>query len=161
MRKLMKDSQPYIVSTAAIAAAVVMLIVLVFASYRLVQPRAEPFTYTQDTYLAERPIYAPGETLVYTASLTIERAGAIALERGWRTRPGETRARLCNGENVPVIVDMPPPFSPGAVGTEVEGVIKVVVPDLPPGDYWLISSISKRDGGESLTRVAVTVTKPC
>lgn len=128
---------------------------------RLAQPPAPPLTYTRDTYQPERVVYAPGETLVYTASLTVDRAGALELTRGWRTRPAEGRARLCNGENAPVIHDGPPPFSPGAVGTEVEGRIRVVVPDLPPGDYWLISSVIKKDGGESLTRVPVRIERPC
>jgi DNA-directed RNA polymerase subunit K/omega len=82
---------------------------------------AAPLKYTRDIYCAERAqqlesgcgpaVYAPGETLVYTASLEIQRAGALELVRGWRTNPSEARPRLCNGENAPVIHDVPPPFS--------------------------------------------------
>jgi hypothetical protein len=133
-------------------------------------PRA-PLKYTRDIYCAERSqqlengcgpaVYTPGDTLIYTASLTIERAGDIDLERGWRTNPAEGRPRLCNGTLAPVINEDPPPFSQGAVGNEVEGRIEVEVPDLPPGHYWLISSVINADGGEALTKVPVLILKKC
>ena len=146
---------------AVMAAFLGIMFVLIVMLVRLAQPPAQPLQYTQDVYLAERPVYAPGETLIYTASLTVKRAGALDLVRGWRTRPANGRARLCNGDNAPIIHDTPPPFSIDAVGNEVEGAIKVVVPDLPPGDYWLVSSVAKRDGGESLTKVPVTIRQAC
>jgi hypothetical protein len=146
---------------AVMAAFLGIMFVLVVLLVRIARPAAQPLEYTQTEYDPERPIYAPGETLVYTASLTIKRAGAIDLVRGWRIRPSDGRARLCNGDNAPVILDTPAPFSPGAVGNEVEGRVSVVVPDLPPGDYWLVSSVVKKDGGESLTRVGLSVVRPC
>jgi hypothetical protein len=153
----MKKAHFIILSAIGISILFVFGVMLV----RLAQPPAPPLEYTQDIYQSERTIYAPGETLTYTASLTIKRAGVVDLVRGWRTRPAEGRARLCNGENAPIIAETPPPFSPGSVGTEVEGRINVVIPQLPPGDYWLVSSVLKRDGGESLTRVPVTIHQAC
>ncbi len=131
----------------------------------VLRPPTPPFTYTQAEYQAERPVYAPGETLSYTASLTIDRAGAIEIIRGFRARPSSGRARLCNGQNATTFGknpgDEPPPFPPEAIGTEVEGRVNISIPELPPGDYWLISSASKKDGGESLTKVAFSITQKC
>ena len=144
-----------------VAVAVVMVVVLAVILVRLAQPPAPPLSYTQGEYTAERPIYAPGDTLVYTASLTIERAGAVQVVRGWRARQSAARVRLCDGTNAPVVQDTPPPFPPDAVGTEVEGRIEVPVPELPPGDYWLVSTVKKDDGGEAISKVGVIVERPC
>ena len=149
-----------IVATAAVGVAL-------FAVYAIVirGPQA-PLKYTQKEYQAERAVYAPGETLVYTATLTVKRVGALTLTRGYRiSAPGTKadfgRARLCNGTNAPVISEMVPPFPEGSLGVNVEGKVSVPVYDMPPGSYWLVSSVGKADSGESLTQVALTITKPC
>jgi hypothetical protein len=143
------------------AIIVTILVALGAFVYRLTRGPGAPLTYTQAVYTPEQPVYAPGETMTYTATLEIERAGGIGLIRGWRTLPDAGRARLCNGENAPVIEETPPPFPASAVGQNVEGRISVTVPDLPPGDYALVSTVFKFDGGESMTEVHFRIIKPC
>lgn len=147
-----------------ISIAVATFIVVIVVALILVQREGAgpPLSYTEPEYAAERMVYAPGETLVYTASLTIARAGDIEeVERGFRTRPAAGRARLCDGAYAPLIETDPPPFPAEAVGTEVESRIEVPIPNLPPGDYWVISSAKKGDGGEALTEVAFSVLVSC
>jgi hypothetical protein len=110
-------------------------------------------------------VYNHGETLVYTALLTVKQSGGLRVERGFRT-VGYARAQLCNGQTAPNIVpepkDQPAPFPPAAVGNDVEGQIRVEIPDLPPGIYWLTSSVYKiATGGEAVTTVRFRVTRPC
>jgi hypothetical protein len=142
-----------------LALAAVMVAVTLFSLGAATSRPSPPLVYTKDTYDAERLVYVPGETLVYTASLTIAESGDVDVERGWRTRPGEARSLLCDGTPAPVLEDDPPPFSPGAVDNEVEGRITVRVPDLQPGDHWLISSV--KGLGEAVTRVPVRIERPC
>lgn len=144
-----------------VTVAMVMIAVLVIVIARIANPAAPPLRYTQDVYQPERAVYAPGETMVYTATLTVERAGAIHIVRGWRTLPGHARARLCDGSNAPVLQDTPPPFPPEAVDSEVEGRIVVTVPNLPPGRYVLVTSATKDDGGETVTQAPMEVRAPC
>jgi hypothetical protein len=161
MSQVAKRVAPYLPDVLIGTVAIVAIGLLVYVLIRLTGGPAQPLQYTQSVYAAERPIYAPGDTMSYTATLTIERSGGVRLIRGWRTMPGAARARLCNGENAPVIEDVPPPFPASAVGHNVEGRVSVVVPDLPPGDYRLVSTVYKFDGGESLTEVPVRIIKLC
>jgi hypothetical protein len=143
----------------------VMLVIVVMAIVRLTRPPVAPLSYTEDAYQAERFVYAPGETLVYTAALKVARAGRFDILRGFRTYPAAQRARLCDGSFAKNIVappeDQSPPFPPDAVGNNVEGRIDVPVPELRPGEYWLTSSAQKADGGEALTTVRFRVDRPC
>lgn len=143
--------------------AVIVAVLVVFGVFifQLSRGPAQPFEYTRDEYQAEHFIYAPGETLVYTPTLTVKRSGVFDTRRGWRTRPAAQRARDCAGNPIPPIVDNPPPFPPDAIDTDVETRVAVPVPNLPPGDYWLVSSVTKPDGGESITKVAFRVLTPC
>lgn len=139
--------------------------------FRLARPPQPPFTYTQREYQSERTngdaigVYAPGETLIYTASLRVDRDGYPEIIRGFRTYPREQRAILCNGKNArnihPPPEEQPAPFSFGAIGNDIEGQIQIPIPNLPPGEYLVNSSVSKKDGGETVTRVRFVITRPC
>lgn len=156
-------AQGILYSAVIIAAFVVLGAFL----WRLSRPPTPPLVYTDYTYAAERAVYAPGDTLVYTATLAVAREGRFDVRRGWRNRlPGpapkpEPLARLCDGTEAPTIDVARPAYTRDAVGATTEGQIAWPVPLLPPGDYWLISSAIKLDGGEAITRVPVTITRPC
>jgi hypothetical protein len=154
----------YTVATVAVGA--LLLVVGIAIARATTPPPAPPLAYTQNEYQPERSIYAPGETLVYTASLTVKQDGWPNVVRGFRVNPGETRARLCDGtfaKNIVVEPEyQPAPFPPAAVGNEVEGRIEVPIPDLRPGDYWLTSSVFKASGGgEAVTTVRFSVARAC
>lgn len=157
----MKRLAPHVEYLPFALVAVAMAAILVIVLIRLARPPAPPLAYTQFEYPPERSVYAPGETLVYTPSLRVLRPGALTIRRGWRIRPSGQIATLCDGTTPPIVVSEPPPFPPGAVGMGINRRVSVEVPVLPPGDYWLVSSALKADGGEALTQVAITITRAC
>jgi hypothetical protein len=73
----------------------------------------------------------------------------------------EPLGRLCDGSPALTIDDKRPAYTQGAVGSNTEGQIEVPVPELQPTDYWITNSAVNGTGGESVTRVPFTVTRPC
>ncbi len=128
---------------------------------RLAQPPEPPLHYTQAEYKPERTIYAPGEPLVYSPTLIVARAGRIDVLRSFWSRTKDANATLCSGQSAPVI-QISRNFPPSTVGNVRGGSrVQLLVPLLPPGDYWLISSASGPNGGQSVYSVPFKVTQAC
>jgi hypothetical protein len=120
-----------------------------------------PLHYTQVEYTPERSIYAPGETMVYTPALEVKRAGRVDVLRSFWSRSADESATLCNGESAPTIT-VTRNLPTGTVGNVRGGrAVRVEIPDLPPGDYLLLSSASGPVGGQSVYEVRFSVRQAC
>lgn len=164
----MKRATDVFIFTLLAIVATMAVGVLIYAYTVTRTPPDPPLKYTKKEYTPERgflAVYNPGETLVYTAALTVKQDGALEVVRGFRDEK-YGRSLLCDGTIAKNIVlkpeDQPAPFPPEAVGNDVEGQIRIVVPDLRPGLHWATSSVYKvATGGEAVTTVRFRVTRPC
>lgn len=138
-----------------------LILVALLAVYALTMRPPPSLTYTATVYFPVRTVYAPGETLAYTATLDVAQPGSIDIRRGFRTQPSHAWARLCDGAPSRTIAITPPPFPDNAVGIGITQSVTVTVPLLPPGSYELTSSASNGRGGESTYRVPFQVMQPC
>lgn len=155
-----------------------------------------PFTYTAWKYTPERAVYAPGDTLVYTASLRVDVEGDIdEIERGLREKVRSTNATgwrkpiaaycyehncpmwliraakmwtaplatLCDGTTLRKPVDEydPPAFPYEVVGNDVEGQIRIIIPNVRPGVYWITSAAKRSDTRQAVTEIEFEVNQPC
>jgi hypothetical protein len=171
---------------ALVGVCVAVLAFAVFVS--LARPRSS-VDYTAYTYTTDRLVYAPGEQVTFFASLEVQQEGRFDVRRGWRQRlpeppptiwfqvkdwllpdwlvgdqqmpTPEPLARLCDGTPPRTIDDPRPAYTYSAEGSDTEGLIAVDVPELRPGDYWITNSAVNGIGGESVTRVAVRIERPC
>jgi hypothetical protein len=171
---------------ALVGVCVAVLAFAVFVS--LARPRSS-VDYTEYTYPTSKPVYIPGEQVVFVASLEVQQEGRFDVRRGWRQRLpeppptlwfqvkdwllpdwlfgdqqmpiAEPLARLCDGTPAKIADEPRPAYTRTAVGSETEGQVAVAVPELRPGDYWITNSAVNGTGGESVTRVAVRIERPC
>lgn len=153
----MRHAQTVIISMLGLLILFVFGVMIV----RLAQPPAPSLIYSAETYSPGKPIYYAGETMQVTTTLTVQHAGIVDARRGWRTFPGDDRAKLCNGKNADIIENAPPPFPPSSVGKRITLMIPVLVPDLPTGDYKLVSTSYNKQGGETTFTVRVRVVGSC
>ena len=122
--------------------------------------RPPPIDYSQERYLPERAILAPGETLYYTPTLTIAHGGYIKFVRTWWNADTQQVALDCTGAAIPSIVGER--SLPVLVAGVVRGnVVKLAVPALPPGHYQLVSTAIGPTGGSASYYVPFEVMRPC
>lgn len=150
--------------TLTIVLAVLALLLAIFSALILIYQRvnpAAPLEYTQHEYAAARTELAPGETLVYSPTLTIRAAGRIDILRSFWNADKGSDAVLCSGQPAPIIQISR--NRPRGVLNNFRGgaVVSIPVPNLPPGHYLLLSSASGPGRGQSDYQVAFRVTKPC
>lgn len=143
--------------------ALLLLILFVFVAVliRIAQPPPPSLAYSAATYLPGKAVYLAGETMIFTPTITVQHPGIVDARRGWRTFPWDDRARLCDGTPAKIITSEPPPFPPSAVGKKIVLAISVPVPDLPTGDYKLVSTSFNKQGGETTLTVRVRVVGSC
>jgi hypothetical protein len=157
----MQRSRPYIPYIPFALVAAVMISVTVFALFRLARPADPPIHYLAAEYTPDRTTYAPHETMVYTPSLKITKEGRVDVLRSFWNRTENTAATLCDGSSAPIITttrNLPA----GMVGNVRGGrAVRIPIPNLPPGDYWLISSASGPGGGQSVYQVPFSVVRHC
>lgn len=157
----MRYAQLYAISIVASVAAIVMVCVALYAVYSYIRPPEPPLHYSAAEYQAERPTYAPGENLVYTPTLTVRRTGLVTVIRTFWSVSQDTAATLCDGSSAPII-EVKRILPAGLVG-DVRGgrQVRIPVPNLPPGDYLLLSSASGPNAGQSVYQVRFSVTQSC
>lgn len=123
-------------------------------------PPEPPLHYTQAEYTPERPVLAPGGTLVYTPTLTVNRSGRIEIVRSFWDVGRNQAATLCDGSAAPsVSIARALPLS--LHGALRQQPVRIELPNLRPGVYLLVSSATKPDGGEAGSQVRFRVTKRC
>lgn len=165
MTKIMDGVKRNILLVTASAAALIMLVFAGVVFYqRIVAPPAPPeppIHYTQGEYLPERSVYAPGESFVYSPTLVIKTAGRIDVFRSFWDRTHDRNATLCSGGSAPTI-SIARNFPISTVGNVRGGSrVQLIVPPLPPGDYYLISSASGPNGGQSVYVVPFSIRREC
>ena len=152
------------ITVAAGIVAALCVGVALFAAYSLVLRKPQPpLTYTTPAYLPERQVYMPGETLVYTPSLTVERGGLTQATRSFWDVDQWNFARLCDGSDAGTIESPKRVFPARAHGRAIANRVPVKVPNLPPGRYLISSSAHKEtaNGGEALSEVEFLIATPC
>jgi hypothetical protein len=161
IKKLMSATKPYIPYFPFAIVAVVMIAVTIFALLRLAQPPEPPLHYTAAEYPAARPVYAPMETMIYTPTLIVKQEGRIDVLRSFWSRTLDSAALLCDGSPAPTI-EARRNLPAGTVG-DIRGgrAVLVPIPNLPPGDYWLISSATGPGGGQSVYQTPFRVVRAC
>lgn len=152
MTQIKRITIDHLYLVVALGAALVCVLGLYLALY---QP--PPLQYSQRYYDPARPVYAPGETLSFTPTLQYRDWGAYTVRRTFNSRVTGTTAKLCDGTNAP------PHDIPFTLAFEVVGVYREPntgekVPNLPPGDYWLIGSVV---GRRAQYQVAFKIVQPC
>lgn len=147
----------YLPFTALVAVAIALLAAGIIL--RLTPPEP-PLTYTQAEYTPERPVIEPGETLTYTPTLVINRAGRIDIVRSYWDVGRNQTGMLCDGSAAPsVSIARALPLS--LHGALRQQPVRIELPNLRPGVYLLVSSATKPDGGEAGSQVRFRVTKRC
>ena len=152
------------VTVAAACVAALCVGVALFAVYTLVlRTPVAPLTYVSPSYIADRQVYAPGDTLVYTPALTVERAGITQVTRSFWDVDKGSFALLCDGTPAPTLRNDPRVFPARAHGKAVANRVPIKIPNLPPGRYLVSSSAVKPtgDGGEALSEVEFLIARPC
>lgn len=122
--------------------------------------RPPPIEYSADYYTPERVALAPGDTLIYTPTLTIAHGGYLKVVRGYWNIDQNQAATDCEGKIVPPIV-MERSVPPLVAGVVRGNIVKLVIPALPPGHYWLSSTAMGPTGGTASYLVGFSVVKPC
>lgn len=124
-------------------------------------PPEPPIHYTQDEYLPARAIYAPGQTMIYSPTLIIRTPGRVDVFRSFWNRDKDANAALCSGQPAPTI-SVSRNFPATTLGNVRGGSrVQVLIPPLPPGRYWLLSSAVGPDGGQSMYQVPFVIAKQC
>lgn len=120
-----------------------------------------PIHYTDQEYAADKAVYMPGETLIYTPTLVIKREGRTFFLRTFWDDTRDGAARLCDGSDAPQD-EFSRNLPRGIIGNARGGrQVTIVVPKLPPGSYRLLSSALKVGGGESHYEVPFRVERAC
>lgn len=126
-------------------------------------PPVPPIRYSTSVFLPERAVYAPGETLRYTPTLTLRAETEIEGIRTIVSAHTRRTARLCDGTSA-----LPIPIHSGAEeGTEanIDGgaFVAVPIPKLPPGEYWVRTFVHGfgESSGQATYRVLFSVKEPC
>lgn len=157
----MKSINWWVVLAGATLAGVLVLAVVFIV--RVTAPPAipePPLAYTQSEYAAERLVYLPGEQLVYTPTLRVARPGKVTVLRDFWNRDTNASAYLCNGEIAPSIGSTRN-LPASTKDTDRGSAVRVRVPDLQPGRYWIQVTATKDDGAESAYQVDFVVARPC
>lgn len=143
-----------------IAVAVIMMALLGYVIARSLTPPEPPLDYTQDEYTPERAALWSGATLVYTPTLTINRSGRVDIVRSFWDIGRNQAAQLCDGTVVPAI-ETRRALPASLHGAARDQAVRVFIPNLRPGAYWLVTSATNPGGGEALTQVRFRVVSPC
>lgn len=161
IRTIMTKTRPYIPYTPFAAVAIVMVAIAVVALVRLARPADPPIHYTQAEYTPQHAAYAPGESLVYTPTLVIKVAGRVNVLRSYWNVTTDRNAVLCSGQPAPVI-EISRNLPIGSIENVRDGnAVRLPVPDLPNGEYLLLSSAVGADGGQSVYQVRFKVVRSC
>lgn len=161
IRTIMARTKPYAPYAPFLAIAVVGVAVLVYALILVTSPPEPPIHYTQAEYAPARAVYAPGESMVYSPTLIIKAAGRVDVFRSFWDRDRDQNAALCSGGAAPTIA-ISRNFPMSVIGNVRGGSrVQLLIPNLPPGRYWLLSSASGPGGGQSVYRVPFDVTQKC
>lgn len=162
--KYMKTSLPIILYVALGMSVLVMVSVLVLVVYTNTHreaPPLPPIHYTQEDYYPDRAVYAPGDTLMYTPTLTINVGGRVDFLRTYWDDTRSQSARLCDGAFAPQDAfsrNLPR----GIIGNARGGMaVPYTVPKLPPGHYRILNSATKPSGGESDYEVPFEIIETC
>lgn len=155
----MKRPSPALLIVGATFAGI--LFVFGYMLFQIAQPIAPPLHYTQLAYTPARAVYAPLESMVYTPTLEIKQAGRVDVLRSFWSVTTDSAASLCDGSSAPT-TEIKRNLPPGAVG-DIRGAraVRITIPNLPPGDYLLLSSATGPGGGQSVYQVSFTVIKKC
>ena len=140
---------------------IAILFVLGRVLVQIAQPPEPPLHYTQAEYKAEKAVYAPGESMVYSPTLIVARAGRIDVLRSFWSRTKDANATLCSGVSAPTI-SVSRNFPASVVGNVRGGArVQLLIPPLPPGDYWLLSTATGANGGQGVYQVPFRVERAC
>ncbi len=161
IRKIVEVTKPYVPYIPFAAVAIVMVAVVAFALFRLARPPEPPIHYTQEEYTPNKAVYEPGQSMVYSPTLVIRVPGRVNVLRSFWDRTNDRNAVLCSGQSAPVL-QVSRNFPPTTIGNvRSSGRVQLLIPDLPPGEYWLLSSASGPDGGQSQYAVPFSIRKEC
>lgn len=143
-----------------IIVAVMMMLLLGVAIVRGLMPPEPPLAYMQAEYEPERRVLAPGQTLIYTPTLTVNHAGRVELIRSFWDVGRNQSAMLCDDTLAPSveIVRALPPLLHGVLRQQP---VRLPIPNLKPGTYLLVTSATNPEGGEAVTQVPFRVTQRC
>lgn len=135
--------------------------IVVYGFFILARGPEPPLEYTQHEYQAERTELAPGDTLIYTPTLYIRAAGRIDILRTFWSVDRSADAVLCSGEPAPIVQITR--NRPRGILNNFRGgsAVKLPIPNLPPGDYLLLSSASGPGRGQSDYQVKFSIRRKC
>lgn len=122
-----------IIQYGPLAIAAVGLVVVVSLLYQASQP---PIAYDQPVYTPEQAALCPGEELVYTNTLTVDRAALVPFNLAWWS---VDKARFV-GAPEPLL------YRPFPGPARITARRANTVPDLPPGQYelWFVAGETGR-----------------
>lgn len=143
--------------TLTIVLAILAALILI---YQRVNPSA-PLEYTAHDYAPARADLAPGDTLIYSPTLTVRAPGRIDILRSYWNVDTGTDAVLCSGQPAPII-EISRNRPRGVLNNFRGGAsVRLPVPNLPPGRYLLLSSASGPGRGQSEYQVRFSIRQKC
>ena len=137
-----------------------ILFVFAVLLIQIARPPAPPLRYDAPEYVPESGNVAPFGSLVYTPTLQVAQTGRVSILRSYWNIDTNNSAQLCDGSDAPIIQstrNLPQTLA----GQARANPIRVPLPNLPPGHYWLITSATTPTGGQATYTVSFTITQAC
>lgn len=156
----------------ALAVCVVgLLSILILNAIREIR-QPPPIAYDQFEYQPEQALLCPGidkdtgvqTTLNYTPTLTVNETGRVSAFRTFWKRhtkqPGGNAAVDVHGKVVDPIFEMRN-FPRSLKGMPRSNPVRVPLPNLPPGEYWLLVTTVGVESGQADYQVPFTIPEDC
>jgi hypothetical protein len=160
--KIYRMLRPVLIYLAVIAATVFVVSYIVVGLAKNPSVLQPAFVFTSGEYMPEKATYLPGEIIVITPTLILNQAGKIQAFISYWSITTNRDARLCDG-TVPNGIDLPPHNRPNDIIGQRRSIIPIrqVVPNFPPGDYYLLLTVSGPGKSETGWKARFTITEPC
>jgi hypothetical protein len=125
-----------------VLALVILLAGVIVSAQILVKPVTDPpttVTYTDTNFQAKNTTLCPGDILIYTVDRTFHDGGQLLAAHSFLDKKTDSWAILKNGLSAPDVPDLKP-IPTHWIGRTNHIEVRIPVPDLPPGNYTLVTS---------------------
>lgn len=162
IKRLMKNAREHIFAIVIVLVAGVVLWLAV--DIRYFNKTEPPMSYSATEYVPDKSIYAPGETLHFTPTLTMGHGGRVTGLRTIINAQTHLAARLCDGgptKKYPIEQNL----DRGVYGDVVTGApsVTIEIEKMPPGRYKVATNINGYgdQAGQVGHDVYFAITEPC